>query len=267
MADGSGAASSGLAGPGFSGLDPRLLIWLSPAFPVGAFAFSHGLEQAAERGWVENAATLQDWIADLIRHGSLHNDLVLLAASWHVSSLGSSAISHGPGGKLCCPGEATTLAEINELAIALQPSSERRLETVTQGNSFMTTMLAAWPCEGLMLVREALQSPSHRRAGHSEDIAYPVAVGAACAAHGVRLESALLGYAFAFSGNLVSAAIRLSVVGQTDGQRVMAALMPSLSEAASRATHTTLDDLGGFTLRSDIAQLNHETQYSRLFRS
>lgn len=255
MADGSGAGIGNAMECATAGLDPRLLLWLSPSFPVGAFAFSHGLEQAAARGWLPDSNALQEWICDLIRYGSLHNDLVLMAAAWGAASLG----------------EYANLREINELALALQPSAERRLETVTQGNSFIATMLMAWPCERLRSVRDALTdiSLSYRgtEKGISSDVAYPVAVAAACAAHGVRLEAALSGHACAFAGNLVSASIRLSVVGQTDGQRVLAALMPTLIEAADAASRSTLDELGGFALRSDIAQSSHETQYSRLFRS
>ena len=62
-------------------LDPRLAVWLSPAFPVGAFAYSHGLEWAAERAWVRDRATLEAWLRDLLEHGAPHNDLILLAAS------------------------------------------------------------------------------------------------------------------------------------------------------------------------------------------
>ena len=234
-------------------VDPRLMLWLSPAFPVGAFAFSHGLEQAVARGWLPDVKALQAWLRDLVQHGSLHNDLVLLAAAWRAA----------------CGGGVPPLREINDLALALQPSSERQLETRTQGNAFLATILAAWPCEGLEKVRTTLlasSSVSHPGGGCG-DIAYPVAVGAVTAAHGVALDAALTGYAIAFSGNLVSAAIRLSVIGQTDGQRVMAALLPDLDQLAAAAITSTLDDLGSCAFRSDLAQLAHETQYSRLFRS
>lgn len=227
-------------------LDPRLMLWLSPAFPVGAFAFSHGLEQAAARGWVKNAATLEAWLRDLVQFGSLRNDLVLLAAAWR------AVRGH----------ETSGLAEINELALALQPSAERHLETRTQGNAFLATILAAWPCEGLVELRQALLDTNG-----GSDVAYPVAVGAVAAVHGIAADAALMGYALAFAGNLVSAAIRLSVIGQTDGQRVMAALMSDLEAAACASVTSTLDDLGSATFRSDLAQLTHETQYSRLFRS
>lgn len=245
-------------------LDPRLMLWLSPSFPVGAFAFSHGLEQAAARGWIRDAFTLEAWLRDLIELGSLRNDLVLLAAASRAAALADAS---DPAEE--CPSSPGTrwrggqsLASINELALALQPSAERHLETRTQGNAFMATIIAAWPCEGIEPVRQGLINPNG-----SSDVAYPVAVGAVTAAHGIAIDAALTGYALAFAGNLVSAAIRLSVIGQTDGQRVMAALMSDLEAAATSAVTSTLDDLGSATFRSDLAQLAHETLYSRLFRS
>jgi urease accessory protein len=222
-------------------VDPRLLVWLSPQFPVGAFAFSHGLELAAERGWVRDRAGLEAWLGDLVAMGSLRNDLVLLTAAWRAAASDDRA----------------GLTAVNELALALQPSAERHLEAVTQGNAFLATVRAAWSCKRLDQAADALAG----------DVAYPVAVGMVAAAHGIGLEGTLLAYAIAFAGNLVSAAIRLSLVGQTDGQRVIAALLPAIACAADAAASSTLDDLGSASLASDLASLAHETQYSRLFRS
>ena len=223
------------------GLDARLLVWLSPSFPVGAFAYSHGLELAANRGWVRDRAGLEAWLSDLVGRGSLRNDLILLAAAWRAVAME----------------DPSALAAVNELALALQPSAERRLETVTQGNAFATTTAAAWPCAARDVTVAALAG----------DKAYPIAVGGVSAAHGIALDGTLLAFGIAFVSSLVSAAIRLSLVGQTDGQRIIAALMPAIAQAAEAAIASTLDDLGGATLRSDLASLAHETQYSRLFRS
>jgi urease accessory protein len=98
-------------------------------------------------------------------------------------------------------------------------------------------------------------------------IAYPVAVGVAAAGHGLPLEDALEAFGLGFVANLVSAAVRLGIVGQTDGQRVTAALVPAIRALASFAQGATQDDLGGAAFRSDLAALKHETQYTRLFRS
>jgi urease accessory protein len=223
--------------PGPPAIDPRLLVWLSPSFPVGAFAYSHGLELAADRGWVRNRSDLAAWLTDLVTLGSLRNDLVLLAEAWRAATDGDAR-----------------LAAVAELALALQPSAERLLETVTQGTAFVAVVADAWSAEPLPLPK-------------GQDVAYPVAVGAITAIQGIALPGALLAFGIAFVSGLVSAAIRLSIVGQTDGQRVIAQLMAPLADIAAWAETSTLDDLGGATLRSDLASLAHETQYSRLFRS
>jgi urease accessory protein len=218
-----------------------LMVWLSPSFPVGAFAYSHGLEWAFECGDLHDAETLRDWLAALVEHGSLHNDLILFAAA-HRAVLSSAPIA---------------LAEVAELALALANSAERRLETVTQGNAFVTAGRAAWPCEAFATLASAWDG----------DVAYPVAVAVASAGHDIPLRAALEAYGLGFVANLVSASVRLGIIGQTDGQKLTAGLMPVLQGAATQADGATLDDLGGCTLRSDLASLRHETQYSRLFRS
>lgn len=217
-----------------------LLIWLSPAFPVGAFAYSHGLEAAVEAGDIKDAATLQAWLDDLVRYGSLRTDALLAACAWRAAVAGDMA----------------AIIEINDLTLALAPSKERHLETTGQGNAFVTAVQASWPSD---LMGELAQG--------AEPVAYPVAVAVAAAAHGVPLPALLDAYLVAFAGNLVSAAVRLGPVGQTDGQKIIARLVPALREAAQMAASGTLDDLGSAALRSDIAAMRHETQYSRLFRS
>lgn len=221
-------------------VDARLLVWLSPAFPVGAFAYSHGLELAADRGWVVGRDGLEAWISDLVACGSLRNDLILLAEAWRAGAAE----------------DQNAVSAVNDLALALQPSAERRLETVGQGQAFLAAIHAAWEPDG-----------AARRVRCDGEAAYAVAVGATAGRHGIELEGTLLAYAIQFVTNLVSAGIRLSLIGQTDGQRILAAMMPALHAAASAAHSATLDDLGGATLRSDLASLAHETQYSRLFRS
>ena len=217
-----------------------LLIWLSPAFPVGAFAYSHGLEAAVEAGDITNAATLQAWLDDLVRYGSLRTDALLAACAWRAAMAGDMA----------------EIIEINDRTLALAPSKERHLETTGQGNAFVTAVQASWPSD---LMGELAQG--------AEPVAYPVAVAVAAAAHDVPLPALLDAFLVAFAGNLVSAAVRLGPVGQTDGQKIIARLVPALREAAQMAASGTLDDLGSAALRSDIAAMRHETQYSRLFRS
>ena len=218
-----------------------LQVWFSPAFPVGAFAYSHGLEAAVDHGWIKNRSTLESWLADLVAHGALQNDLILLAAAWRSADAA----------------DATQVRDIAELGTALQPSAERHLEATQQGRSFVDAVAAAWPPEVPSLLRDLGQ----------HDITYPVSVGTAAALHEIPLPDVLRAYAVGSLSNLTSAAIRLSIVGQTDAQLILAALMPDLITSAERAETASLDDIGSATLRSDLASMLHETQYSRLFRS
>jgi urease accessory protein len=227
-----------------------LQIWLSPSFPVGAFAYSHGLEKAAELCLVTDRETLTAWLGDLIEAGSLRNDLILTAVAWRAV--------RGTGWN--------ELAQAAELATALAPSAERNLETTQQGSSFLAQITAAWPSPRVAAALAELATRGIDPAAGA-GLAYPIAFALAAAGHDVPLEPALAAYGTAFAGTLVSAAIRLSLVGQTDGQRVIAALAAKITSAAATAEHAALADLGSATLRSDLASLQHETQYSRLFRS
>ena len=186
-----------------------LLAWLSPAFPVGAFAYSHGLEWAHEAGDIKDAATLRNWLRDIAEFGSLRTDIVLLSVAHRATLEENSA----------------ALTEVAELAQALAPSPERRLETVQQGNSFMRIARDAWPCEAHAILADAWNG----------DVAYPVALGVTAAGHRVSQPSLLRAFGLAFLSNLVSAAIRLGIIGQTDGQRVIAALLPLIESAAQFA--------------------------------
>ena len=217
--------------------DILLTIWLSPSFPVGAFAYSHGLEWAVEAGDVRDEATLVAWLRDLVEHGSVRTDAILLTQSFHATARDDS----------------TALADVNDLALALSPSSERRLETTQQGRSFAEAIAAAWPAPAISRARESL----------GEEIA----VGIACAAHEIPLGRACEAFALGFVANLVSASVRLSVTGQTQGQKALAALSGPIAALGDTASRATIDDLGAASFRSDIASMRHETQYSRLFRS
>lgn len=218
-----------------------LMAWLSPAFPVGAFAYSHGLEWAVETAAVADAASLAAWIDDLLGHGSGRSDAVLLAATWRAA----------------VASDAVALGEVAELAVALQPSGERHLEATQQGGAFVAAARAAWPTPAFDTLAVAWDGP----------VAYPVAVGVAAAGHGIALTPTLEAFLLAFVANLVSAAVRLGAIGQTDGQRVTAGAVPAVRAAAAFAAGSSVEDVGGAAFRSDIASLRHETQYTRLFRS
>jgi urease accessory protein len=217
----------------------RLMAWLSPAYPVGAFSYSSGIEWAVESGDIKDAGTLKDWLATMLSDGGGFCDAVLFAHAHRAVE------------------DEGELRDIAELAAALAPSKERHLETTAQGNAFVEATRAAWPCAALDRLKQSWDGP----------IAYPVAVAVAAAGHDIPLGAALAAFLQALVANWVSAGVRLVPLGQTDGQRVVAALEPAVAATAQRALVTALDDMGASAFRADLASLRHETQYTRLFRS
>jgi urease accessory protein len=229
--------------PNADGTEPptlsRLMIWLSPAYPVGGFSYSHGLEWTVEAGKVRDAATLGDWVEDILSHGAGRSDGIFLAESW----------------RAVCASDERRLAEVVELAAAFAPSAERRLETLAQGAAFLAATRAAWP------------SATLDRLAALVDIAYPVAIAACAAAHRLPLAPTAQAYLQAFAANLVSAGVRLIPLGQTDGLHVLARLELLVPPLVARALGSSIDDIGGAAVMADIASMRHETQYTRLFRS
>ena len=219
----------------------RLTTWLSPAYPVGGFAYSGGIEWAVEAGDITNPETLRGWLETMLGHGAGLNDAILFAQAYRAVGDAHDA----------------RLAEIVELAAAFVPTRERHLETTTLGRAFVDVTFAAWPCAALTRLQDVAKGP----------IAYPVAVGVACAGHGIPLEPALRAFLTALTSSWISAAVRLVPLGHTDSQHTLRAIEPAVARAAQRALAATLDDLGSATFRADIASARHETQYTRLFRS
>jgi urease accessory protein len=217
------------------------MAWLSPAFPVGAFSYSSGIEWAVEAGDIKDAPTLKGWLSVMLAEGGGYCDAVLFAhAHRAVTSSDDSA-----------------LRAVAELAAAFAPSKERHLETTAQGNAFVEGTRAAWGCDAIERLKTIWHGP----------VAYPVAVATAAAGHGIALEPALAAYLQALAANWVSAGVRLIPLGQSDGQRVLAALEPAVVATARRALAAKLDDIGSSAFRADLASARHETQYTRLFRS
>jgi urease accessory protein len=219
----------------------RLMTWLSPSFPVGAFSYSSGIEWAVEAGDITDAVSLQNWLGAMLADGPGFCDGVFLAQAHRAA-------------ELC---DDVALREVAQLAAAFVPSRERQLETSAQGRAFIEIARHAWNCGDL----EAMIA----RCGGV--IVYPVAVGIVSAAHAIRLAPTLHAFLHALTSNWISAASRLIPLGQTDSQRVLAALEPVVSVTARRAIAATLDDLGSANFRADLASMRHETQYTRLFRS
>ena len=211
------------------GAKPLLLLlnWMSPAFPTGSFAYSHGLEWAIDEGTVSKAPDLRQWIEDLLTHGSAWNDAVIFAQCW-----------------------AENAEHLNELSLALASSAERHLETTQLGRAFaQAASIFGAPLPDF------------------DDVSYPVAAGLACRAMEFGKREAVLAYLQGFSAALVSVAVRLVPLGQKEGLAVLRDLMPVIAAIAARAATATLNDLGSVTLGADIAAMKHETQASRVFRT
>lgn len=219
----------------------RLLSWLSPSYPVGAYSYSHGIEQAVAAGHIHDAATAEGWIADIVAHGAGRADGVLLAAAWRAAT----------------DEDRDRLTETARFAAAFVATEELHLETMAQGAAFLKITREAWPAPPILWLAEA----------EGGRVALPVAIGAAAAGHGIALEAVLPATIHAFAANLVSAAIRLVPLGQTDGQRITARLEPIVARAATEAAATPLDEIATATLMVDMSSMHHETQYTRLFRS
>jgi urease accessory protein len=219
----------------------RLMTWLSPAYPIGAFSYSSGIEWAIEAGDITDAETLRRWLTVMLKRGGGFCDAVFLVHAHRAIAQKNN----------------TTLGEVAELAAAFAPSKERFLETTAQGQAFLVTAREAWPCAALDRLLKIWDGP----------VALPIAVGVACAGHGVPVAPATHAYLQAFMANLISAGVRLIPLGQTEGQRLIAALEPDIAATAQRALGAQLDDAGTSAFRADLASMRHETQYTRLFRS
>lgn len=219
----------------------RLLAWLSPGFPIGSFSYSHGLEAAAANGPVHDSASLQGWIAAVVALGKGRIDADILREAYRAAAAG----------------DIETLCAVDRRGRAFQATAELALETAAQGAAFLQTCRAAWPEP--FLERWALSA--------GENVCHAAAVGAAMARAGIPIESGLAGYLQAMAANLISAGLRLGIVGQTDGQRILATLEPVVILAAAQAITRAAAEFGAATFAVDLAAMAHETQYTRLFRS
>jgi urease accessory protein len=221
----------------------RLLTWLSPAFPVGAFSYSHGLEYAVEAGLVSDRATLVAWTEGIVRYGAGRLDGMLLLAA-HRAAAGS---------------DSSGLKEIAELASAMRGSAELTLESIAQGAAFLKAIGTGWP--------HLCASPLVRVLAHTRGLSYPVAVGATAAAASIAETPTLQAFLTAFCTNLVSAALRLAPIGQSDGIAALAALEPTISHQVERLRAAPFETLGAASLMVDWCSMKHEAQETRLFRS
>ncbi|EBA04550.1 Urease accessory protein UreF [Rhodobacterales bacterium HTCC2150] len=207
----------------------KLMAWLSPSYPIGAFSYSHGLEHAIENGDVINAAHLRDWLADVLQFGSGRNDAILLSLAYKAQT-------------------DDRLSELTELTEALCPSAERYLETTAQGRAFCKVTSDVYGTD----------LPS---------LSLPVAIGAAASDEGMDLADVLPLYLHSFVANIISAGVRFIPIGQTEGQKVLYELFDVIEDVAKAAMTSNETELGSACFLGDIASMKHAVMTTRIFRT
>ncbi len=222
----------------------RLMTWLSPSFPVGAYTYSHGIEFVVEEGLITDRDSLAGWVEAIVTLGAGRNDATLFRAAWQA----------------VCDNDTDTLVWTAEIADALRPTSEMALESTAQGQAFLDTLGAVWP-------NPIFHDWSKTLTQTRRPPAYALCIGVAAAVAGVPLRLALIAYLHALSANLISAGVRLVPLGQTDGQLIQAELEQPVHLATEQALTRPIDDFGASTPIVDWTSMQHETQYARLFRS
>jgi urease accessory protein len=212
----------------------KLLAWLAPSFPTGAFAWSAGMETAIAQRLVTDRASTEDWILGLLAHGTMRADAILLAHAHRAHA------------------EQEALANLADLGIALIPSAERLDESVQTGRAFRKST-AAWPAPSTPPVPDPCP--------------YPVVIGALAGVHELPLDATLLAFLLSAVQAQISVAVRLVPIGQTAGLSILAALEPEIAREAALAASAELAAIGGMAYAADIAQMRHETLPVRIFRS
>ena len=217
----------------------------SPSFPIGAFSYSHGIEVAIASGDVVDASTAYDWIETILRGGSGRNDAILMANAY--KAVNPPAFE----GTDLADARNAEIEVINELAFALSPGAERAQESRELGINFTRILEQVYQLD----------------LGLSPPLAYPVAAGIATRYLGCELRLSLSFFLQSFIGNLISVAVRAVPLAQSDGQIILARLMPATAAVADEAARTTLADVGGYAILADHASILHETLETRIYRT
>jgi urease accessory protein len=219
-----------------------LMAWFSPGFPVGGFAYSHGLETAIDNRIIDNKSSLTEWLKGALFFGSPNNDAIILKEIYEAT----------------IREDYKALKDVSSLALTLNVAQELTDESIVQGNAFWRIIKTAWPHSDFISIQKQLPKNT---------IVYPVAVAIAAAKHNIPVLASLLAYLQAFVMNGVSAGIRLGLIGQTDGQVIIKELQSSVFKSANQSIVSSIDSLGTATLMIDLMSIKHETQTTRLFRS
>jgi urease accessory protein len=214
----------------------RLLQLASPALPVGAYSYSQGLEAAIEAAIVSDAETTRHWIEDVLQlsiSGMEAPILLWLCDAWR-------------------GGDESRAREWNDLLLASRESAELRAETLQMGYSLTR------------LIDDIVAEPPF---AHWDEVAFPTAYAFAATHFGVDPADALTAYLWSWAENQVLAAVKAIPLGQSAGQRVLLQLAPRIVEQVHRASGACCDDLANMAPGLALLSAQHETQYSRIFRS
>jgi urease accessory protein len=222
----------------------RLQSWLSPAFPIGSYSYSHGLEWAVEAGHIHDRNSLVDWLEADLCYGSGRNEAIFFSEAW----------------RFAIDDDRAKLFEIAELAAAFRGTAELALESSQQAAACLATLRRVWPDRALDWLSEILCER------HVQP-ALAVVLGVSSARHGIPASLALPAFLQSYVANLVTAGVRLIPLGQTDGQLAIAELEEAVLATSTQTKKATVDDLGSAAFMVDLASMAHETQYTRLFRS
>jgi len=222
----------------------RLQSWLSPAFPTGAYSYSHGVEWAVEAGHVHDRGSLVDWLQADLCYGSGRNEAIFFNEAWRC------VVAH----------DRANLLAIAELAAAMRGTSEFALESSQQAAACLTMLRQAWPDRVLDRLAQILCE-------RNVQPALAIVLGVGSARQGIPARLALPACLQSYVANLVTAGVRLIPLGQTDGQVAVAELEEAVLAASAQAEQATMNDLGSAAFMVEFASMAHETQYTRLFRS
>jgi len=222
----------------------NLLTLVSPSFPVGGYAYSHGIEYAVERKNIQNEQDLCLWIEAILSQGAGRIDGLLFRITWQ-------AVTDENFNKL------KWVAERGDI---MRSTNETALESSSQGEAFLETVRGVWESEKIEVVMSIIEEIERKPT-------YAIAVAIVLAVSGVPLRAALLAYFHSFSSNLVSAGIRLIPLGQAAGQRCIQLIKPIIKTSIEAALCDDFEDIGTAAPIIELASMKHETQYTRLFRS
>lgn len=220
------------------------LIWLaSPALPVGGFSYSEGLEAAIDHGLVHNEASATAWLLDQLHLTQARGDMAAIAQAvpaWQAL-------------------DTVRLQALNGWVLATRESAEMRLQTEQMGRSLLEWLRN--------LQGHCPASPEALQCLAALPPTYPLAYALALACAQAPIDQALQAYAFGWAENMAQAALKAVPLGQSSGQRMLAALARAIPEAVRTAQSLSDETRQAFSPMLAILSSRHETQYSRLFRS